>query len=144
MATRIPVTLHEVVLHFDAYADAYLRKNHGMSFSYFRFLTTLAELGTSSVTELADCLIVSKAAVSKRVPELVADGWVVTSGDPANARRVMLDLTPKAWAVVEAAGGKLDDDFTEILGEIPGLDRDQLNSQLNAINELLLQKAAQR
>ena len=140
MATRIPVTLHEVVLHFDAYADAYLRRYHGMSFSHFRFLTTLAELGTSSVTELAECLIVSKAAVSKRVPELVADGWMVTSGDPGNARRVMLDLTPKAWAVVEAAGSKLDADFTAMLGQVPGLDAERLNAQLNAINEILLRE----
>jgi len=140
MATRIPVTLHEVVLHFDAYADAYLRRYHGMSFSHFRFLTTLAELGTSSVTELAECLIVSKAAVSKRVPELVADGWMVTSGDPGNARRVMLDLTPKAWAVVEVAGGKLDADFTAMLGQVPGLDAERLNAQLNAINEILLRE----
>jgi len=142
MATRIPVTLHEVVLHFDAYADAYLRRYHGMSFSHFRFLTTLAELGTSSVTELAECLIVSKAAVSKRVPELVADGWMVTSGDPGNARRVMLDLTPKAWAVVEAAGSKLDADFTAMLGQVPGLDAERLNAQLNAINEILLREVA--
>jgi DNA-binding MarR family transcriptional regulator len=142
MATRIPVTLHEVVLHFDAYADAYLRRYHGMSFSHFRFLTTLAELGTSSVTELAECLIVSKAAVSKRVPELVEDGWMVTSGDPGNARRVMLDLTPKAWAVVEAAGSKLDADFTAMLGQVPGLDAERLNAQLNAINEILLREVA--
>ena len=142
MATRIPVTLHEVVLHFDAYADAYLRRYHGMSFSHFRFLTTLAELGTSSVTELAECLIVSKAAVSKRVPELVEDGWMVTSGDPGNARRVMLDLTPKAWAVVEAAGSKLDADFTAMLGQVPGLDAERLNAQLNAMNEILLREVA--
>jgi len=140
MASRISVTLHEVVSYFDAYADAYLRKHHATTFSHFRLLATLAELGTSSVTELAECMVVSKAAVSKRVPELVRDGWLVTSGDPANARRVMLDLTPRSWALVEGAGGELNDFFDQVLATIPGLDQEAFHANLLAMTQFLKQE----
>jgi DNA-binding MarR family transcriptional regulator len=140
MSSQVSITIHEVVSHFDSYADAYLRKHHNTTFSHFRLLATLAELGTSSVTELAECLVISKAAVSKRVPELVADGWLTTSGDPANARRVMLDLTPRAWELVQAAGGTLSAVFGEVLDAVPGLDQEQFHQQLLAINDLIVRK----
>jgi DNA-binding MarR family transcriptional regulator len=133
MAERITVTLHELVSYLDGYADAYLRKHHGKTFSHFRLLATLAELGTSSVTELAECLVVSKAAVSKRIPELVEGDWIVTSGDPANARRVMLDLTPKAWQLVGDAGGVLNAAFDEVMDSVPGLDQDLFHAHLRTM-----------
>lgn len=137
MTERITVTLHELVSRLDAYADAVLKQKYGVTFSQFRALATLDSLGRSSITELADCLVQTKAAVSKRVPEFVRDGWMTTSGDPANARRVMLELTPAAKELVATAGGELDGVFTSMLQAAPQIDADALHNSLRYLTDLI-------
>ncbi len=119
MSDRITVTLHELVSELDLYADAWLRSRHGISYNLFEFLAALAERQPIDITGLAQCLRVSKAAVSKRVPTMVADGWIVAS--PGVGRRVDLTLTQRGAELVQNAGGELEREFTAILSD-PRLD----------------------
>ena len=104
MADRITVTLHELVSLIDTYAEGVLQRDHGMTFGEFRYLATLAELDGPDVTELARCMGLTKAAVSKRLPHLEGAGWVRRRADPAHGRRVILELTPEGATVVDLAG----------------------------------------
>jgi hypothetical protein len=52
----------------------------------------------------------------------------------------MLDLTPRAWELVQAAGGTLSAVFGEVLDAVPGLDQEQFHQQLLAINDLIVRK----
>lgn len=142
MSERITVTLHELVSRLDAYADGVLKQKYGVTFSQFRALATLDTLGRASITELAECLVQTKAAVSKRVPEFVRDGWMATSDDPANARRVMLELTPAAKDLVATAGGELDGVFTSMLDASPQIDADALHANLLHLTTLVAAKDA--
>ncbi|MFH8250604.1 MarR family winged helix-turn-helix transcriptional regulator [Microbacterium sp. B2969] len=144
MADRITVTLHHLVSLMDSYADEMLRGAHGVSFSQFQFLSAVAELQPVDITTLARCLFVTKAAVSKRVPSLVADGWIVAADDPHHGRRVLLTLTPRALQLVITAGGGLDDQFTELFADprlgAEGIDVARLNHQLETLIELVTEK----
>lgn len=148
MADRITITLHELVAELDIYADAVLQQRHGVSFNLFEFLATLAEVGPVDVTGLARCLRVTKAAVSKRLPGLVDDGWIRT--EAGTGRRVVLSLTDKGHALVQRAGGELEAEFTEMLADprldpevSPGaIDAGRLNSHLATLTTIVLEKGA--
>jgi len=146
MADRITVTLHELVGELDIYADTVLRERHGVSYNLFEFLATLAELGPIDITGLARCLRVTKAAVSKRVPALVAEGWIAT--ESGGGRRIVLSLTAKGAGLVEAAGGELETEFTEMLADPrldpavspAAIDRDRLNRHLATLTAIVMEK----
>ena len=139
MAERITVTLHELVAGLDGYADTVLVQKYGTTFGEFSYLSVLAH-GTVDITTLARRLNLTKAAVSKRVPALVAAGWVVTSGDPSNARRVLLSLTPRAVDLVDRAGGELDAGFTALLDAHPPIDAAALHAMLRTLLARISQK----
>lgn len=146
MADRVTVTLHELVAELDIYADAWLRQRHGITFNLFEFLATLSETQPIDITGLARCLRVSKAAVSKRVPALVADGWIATSDGPG--RSITLTLTPAGSALVQTAGGELEAEFTAMLAD-PRVDPQHtpgavsaavLNAHLSALTQIIIEK----
>lgn len=146
MADRITVTLHELVSELDIYADARLREQHGVSFNLFELLATLAETAPVDITGLARCLRVTKAAVSKRVPALVADGWITAEG--GEGRRIVLGLTPRGADLVRVAGGELEAEFAGMLGELrtgsraagDGIDPDALNTHLARLTDIVVAK----
>lgn len=146
MASRVTVTLHELVAELDIYADAALRARHGVSYNLFEFLATLAELGPIDITGLARCLRVTKAAVSKRVPGLVADGWITTGS--GGGRRIVLSLTERGAGLVETAGGELETEFATMLTDPrldpavspSAIDAARLNAHLATLTEIVIQK----
>ncbi len=144
MADRITSTIHHLVATLDAFAEDFLRTRHGVSFATFHFLAAAADVEPVDITTLARCLGVTKAAVSKRVPPLVADGWIEASADPAHGRRVLVTLTPRARALVQAAGGELEAEFTALFGDprlaAHGIDVPTLNGQLALLTDLVSEK----
>lgn len=114
---RITVTLHQLVHRIDAHADELLLERFGISFSRFHFLGALATMQTDDspdLTEFAECLGVSKAAVSKRVPALVAAGWLTATPGADRSRRLVLGLTDAGHAIVDQASAALDSEFTNL------------------------------
>lgn len=146
MAERITVTLHELVAELDIYADAHLREHHGVSYNLFELLATLAETAPIDITGLARCLRVTKAAVSKRVPALVADGWITADG--GEARRIVLGLTPRGADLVRIAGGELEAEFAGMLAEMRNgpasagdpIDDGALNAHLARLTDIVISK----
>lgn len=135
MSDRLSFTLHELVAEIDAYADGVLRSRYGVGYNHFQFLAILADVEPSDMTRLARCLGVTKAAVSKRVPALVEEGWIIADSPAGTGRSVLLSLTPKGAALVRDAGAVLERDFADMLAA-PALagdpiDAARLNAQLN-------------
>jgi len=141
MSDKITFTLHELVSEIDAQADELLKARYGITGSQFIALATLADVEPSDMTELARCLGVTKAAVSKRVPSLVEAGWVTTTSEPGQGRRVLLTLTDHARDLVERAGRDLDDHFAALVTHpaAEGIDLSALNDQLNVLTTILRQ-----
>lgn len=144
MSSRLSFTLHEVVNELDRYADQLLRRKFQVTFGQFHFLAVLAEVGPVDMSTLAACMGVTRAAVSKRTPSMVADGWVTTRSQPGEGRRVTLTLTAKGIELVEQAGTRLEGEMLSTLGELAEsgirIDHDALNAQLVALVAALRKK----
>lgn len=144
VAERITFTLHHLVGALDAYADGVLLARHGVTFNHFHFLAVLSEEEPVDMTTLAACLGITKAAVSKRVPSLVRDGWIATSSEPGSGRRVLLSLTSRGADLVRLAGGELDLEFREMWHEAE-LDGDTIDiARTNRLLEALIERVQQR
>ena len=141
MSDKLTFTLHELVQVLDLSADSLLTATYGVTGSQFVFLATLADVEPTDVTTLAECLGVSKAAVSKRVPSLVDAGWITASADPHHGRRVVLTLTDRGRDLVDRAGRDLDTQFTALFDHpaAAGLDPAVLNDQLITLISILRQ-----
>lgn len=142
MADRISFTLHELVATIDAFADARLRSGYGISIGDFIYLATIADQQPIDLTSLARCLMVTKAAVSKRMPHLAEAGWIRTSNGPG--RRILVGLTDAGASLVERAGGELDGEFMNLFDDPrlidTGVDRAVLARQLEVLTELVQEK----
>ncbi|MCW3492211.1 MarR family winged helix-turn-helix transcriptional regulator [Microbacterium sp. SSM24] len=141
MSDRLTFTLHELLAEIDAFADTALQQGYGVTYNHFQFLAVLYDAEPADMTTLAHCLGVTKAAVSKRVPALVADGWITATSQPGAGRSILLSLTPKSTALVHDAGAVLDEAFAEMLTH-PALaddpiDAPRLNAQLVALTAFI-------
>jgi predicted ArsR family transcriptional regulator len=100
------------------------------------------------MTTLAHCLGVTKAAVSKRVPALVEDGWITAQSPRGAGRSILLSLTPKSAELVRDAGAALERDFAAMLadpalGDDP-IDAPRLNAQLVALTAFVKKQPSPR
>ena len=106
------------------------------------------EVHPADITQMASCLGVTKAAVSKRVPALVAGGWLERNSDPANARRVVISPTAAAIELVELAAADLERLFADLFTDPrvdPAVTRGavplkKLNAHLSALTNILHEK----
>ena len=140
MSDRITYSLNYLVTAINAYADRVLTERWGLTISQFTFLAVLEDGQPIDITRMAECLGVSKAAVSKRVPGLQAKGYVRTLADPANARRVLLTLTDEGLRLAHEAGGLLDAEFTQVFEDCDDLDLDRTHADVLLMLEAVLSK----
>ena len=131
MPQRITAHLHELVFAMDVFADRALSAEFGADYNLFVFLNPLLEQDLD-VTRLAERLNLTKAAVSKRVPSLERDGWLETSSDPGNARRVVVSLSPRGRDLVLGAGRLLGGRFAALLDDL-SIDAERLDRELVAL-----------
>jgi DNA-binding MarR family transcriptional regulator len=131
MPPRITAHLHELVFAMDGFADHLLTTRFGVDHNLFVFLNPLLD-GALDVTRLAERLNLTKAAVSKRVPGLERDGWLVTTSDLAHGRRVVVSLTPRGRALVIDAGTLLSERFASMLDGL-SIDVDRLDAELQSM-----------
>jgi len=148
VSDRLTFTLHELLAELDAFADAALRSGYGVTFNHFQFLAVLYDAEPADMTTLAHCLGVTKAAVSKRVPALVEDGWITAQSRPGAGRSILLSLTPKSTELVRDAGAVLDREFAAMLthpalGDDP-IDAPRLNAQLAALTAFIQKQPSPR
>lgn len=123
----------------ESHADTRLRERYGISIGDFTYLATLASTEPTDVTGLAQCLVVSKAAVSKRVPLLERAGWLSKNPDPGHAKRIVLSLTEQGQQLVAAAGSEIEADFRTLLIDPrldPGIEPERLQRHLAILSEL--------
>jgi len=113
--------LHRATLLVDRVADRYLHRRHGIGYSSFLVLLTVGTLEAPTQSEIANSLNVSRASITQRVGQLIADDLVAIRRDSEDRRAKTVLLTEKgaglldrAWDGLESHQDGLDDGVDEV------------------------------
>jgi DNA-binding MarR family transcriptional regulator len=113
--------LHVATVLMDRVADRYLHERHGIGYSNFVVLLVVGTSGTPTQRAIADSLNVSRASITQRIAQLVADDLVVARRDTDDGRAKTVSLTAKgakllhrAWNGLEAHQDGLDAGVDEV------------------------------
>lgn len=135
---RITFTLNEVVGVLNASADRLLRAHFNLTYSQFLFLVTLQSLERPTASYLAECLGVSRAAVSQRLSWFEDRGYVEVSKRSGNNKNLALSLRQQGADLATSAADFLEQEFRTLFQGIGSVDLEQLASTLNRIKQGLL------
>ena len=107
----------------------------GLSFTQMKALYLLAELGESSVKELADRLSMSLPAMSRSVDGLVGRGFVARRECEHDRRSKLIALLPQGREVLDRLAAAREAALVEFAGELPDDERTALHKALLPIVE---------
>lgn len=74
---------------------------HRIEVSALALLARLSELAPARLSALAEAMCLDLSTVSRQVPSLEREGWVVRAPDPDDRRAQLLDLSPAGHAMLE-------------------------------------------
>ena len=115
MKQALTSTLHEIVWLMDQKADQLLKRDFGISFSWFHLMLTLQSVQPSTQHHLAVCLNYSDPAVSKLLVPIHQAGYVSIHPDPEHGRRRIVRLTPAGEKLTSSADTLLTREFGRVL-----------------------------
>ena len=104
----------------------------GVTTTQYHILRRIRE-GNKSISELSDCMFVSRPNISRAVEELVNGGWAQREKDKQDRRIVYLSLTEKGRDLIHQMKSK-NDHFMS--GMLSGLTAKELQSLIEAFGSL--------
>jgi DNA-binding MarR family transcriptional regulator len=111
-------------------------RREGFSRTAAATLGRLRESGPTRLTELASAEGVAQPSMSSLVARLADQGLVQRSGDPRDARVVLLSLTPAGESLVAQRRAARAERLDRALGALPASDVDTIADALPALTRL--------
>ena len=142
--TRITFTLNELVYVLNSTADRLLRANFELTYSQFLFLVTLMSQDKPTPSYLAECLGVSRAAVSQRLSWFQERNLVRVSRVSGNEKNLALELTRKGELLATRSADFLEKEFRILFDQSSGVDLEQLDKTLTQIKTQLIKNMESR
>jgi DNA-binding MarR family transcriptional regulator len=142
--SRITFTLNELVYVLNSTADRLLRANFGLTYSQFLFLVTLMGQDKPTPSYLAECLGVSRAAVSQRLSWFQERNLVEVSRVSGNEKNLSLELTRKGELVASQSADFLEKEFRILFDRGGSVDIEKLDQTLTQVKAQLIQNAESR
>lgn len=105
-ASPLTTQLYRVEQHRRALTSELLSESQ-LTLAQWMALCTLAEAGTSTMTELAHASAIDRTSLTRTIDSLIARGLVVRYTPPTDRRTVMVETTPEGVALVEDIGPRL-------------------------------------
>jgi DNA-binding MarR family transcriptional regulator len=136
--SRITFTLNHLVYVLNSAADKHLRANFGLTYSQFLFLVTLMGQNKPTPSRLAECLGVSRAAVSQRLPWFQDHGLVDVFKVSGNGKNLSLALTRKGAELATQSADFLEQEFRVLFRDTAFADLDELDTTLTRIKRQLI------
>ena len=136
--SRITFQLNEVVSNLNQAADRLLRAHFDLTYSQFLFLVILQGLNKPTASHLAECLGVSRAAVSQRLEWFQSKNLVEVTKVEGNDRNLALSLTEHGSSLAVTSADFLEREFRLLLEPISTVNLDHLQSTLSLIKDQLL------
>jgi DNA-binding MarR family transcriptional regulator len=142
--SRITFTLNELVYVLNSTADRLLRANFEITYSQFLFMVTLMSQTNPTPSYLAECLGVSRAAVSQRLSWFQERNLVKISKVSGNDKNLSLALTRKGETLAAESADFLEKEFRVIFKNASFVDLDKLDKTLTQIKSHLIQNQESR
>jgi DNA-binding MarR family transcriptional regulator len=136
--SRITFTLNHLVYVLNSAADKHLRANFDLTYSQFLFLVTLMGQNKPTPSRLAECLGVSRAAVSQRLPWFQDHGLVDVFKVSGNDKNLSLALTREGETLATQAADFLEQEFRLLFDNADFVDLGKLDTTLRQIKSHLL------
>lgn len=137
--SRVTFTLNELVYVLNSTADRLLRQRFDITYSQFLFLVTLMGQGNPTPSFLAECLGVSRAAVSQRLPWFEQRNLLKISKVFGNDKSLSLALTRKGETLATQSADFLEKEFRVIFENAAFVDLDKLDRTLGQIKTHVIQ-----
>jgi DNA-binding MarR family transcriptional regulator len=142
--SRITFTLNELVYVLNSTADRLLRANFEITYSQFLFMVTLMSQTNPTPSYLAECLGVSRAAVSQRLSWFQGRNLVKISKVSGNDKNLSLALTRKGETLAAQSADFLEKEFRVLFDNAAFVDLDKLDKTLTQIKSHLIQNQESR
>lgn len=142
--SRITFTLNELVYVLNSTADRLLRANFEITYSQFLFLVTLMSQNNPTPSYLAECLGVSRAAVSQRLSWFEERNFVKITKLSGNDKSLSLALTRKGEALATQSADFLEQEFRIMFENAAFVDLVKLDKTLTQIKTHLIQNQESR
>jgi len=142
--SRITFTLNELVYVLNSTADRLLRANFEITYSQFLFMVTLMSQTNPTPSYLAECLGVSRAAVSQRLSWFQERNLVKISRVSGNDKNLSLALTRKGESLATQSAEFLEKEFRVLFDNAAFVDLDKLDKTLSQIKSHLIQNQESR
>jgi DNA-binding MarR family transcriptional regulator len=142
--SRITFTLNELVFVLNSTADRLLRANFEITYSQFLFMVTLMSQTNPTPSYLAECLGVSRAAVSQRLSWFQERNLVKISRVSGNDKNLSLALTRKGETLTTQSADFLEKEFRVLFDNAAFVDLDKLDKTLSQIKSHLIQNQESR
>ena len=142
--SRITFTLNELVYVLNSTADRLLRANFELTYSQFLFLVTLMSQDKPTPSYLAECLGVSRAAVSQRLSWFQERNLVRVSRVFGNEKNLALELTGKGELLATRSADFLEKEFRNLFDQSAGVDLEQLDKTLAQVKTQLIKNMESR
>jgi DNA-binding MarR family transcriptional regulator len=142
--SRITFTLNELVYVLNSTADRLLRANFELTYSQFLFMVTLMSQSNPTPSFLAECLGVSRAAVSQRLSWFQERNLVKISRVSGNDKNLSLALTRKGETLATQSANFLEKEFRVLFDNAAFVDLDKLDKTLTQIKSHLIQNQESR
>ena len=142
--SRITFTLNELVYVLNSTADRLLRANFEITYSQFLFMVTLMSQTNPTPSYLAECLGVSRAAVSQRLSWFQERNLVKISKVSGNDKNLSLALTRKGETLATQSANFLEKEFRVLFDNAAFVDLDKLDKTLTQIKSHLIQNQESR
>ena len=143
-SSRITFTLNELVYVLNSTADRHLRANFGLTYSQFLFLVTLMSQDKPTPSYLAECLGVSRAAVSQRLSWFQERNLVKVARVLGNEKNLSLELTPKGEQLATQSADFLEKEFRILFDGGASVDLEKLDETLTQVKTQLIKNAESR
>jgi DNA-binding MarR family transcriptional regulator len=142
--SRITFTLNELVYVLNSTADRLLRANFEITYSQFLFMVTLMSQTNPTPSFLAECLGVSRAAVSQRLSWFQERNLVKISRVSGNDKNLSLALSRKGETLATQSVDFLEKEFRVLFDNAAFVDLDKLDKTLRQIKSHLIQNQESR
>ena len=142
--SRITFTLNELAYVLNSTADRLLRANFELTYSQFLFLVTLMRQDKPTPSFLAECLGVSRAAVSQRLSWFQERNLVRVSRVSGNEKNLSLELTRKGELLATQSADFLEKEFRILFASGASVDLEKLEKTLTQVKTQLIKNMESR